>query len=252
MTTAASTTTALARSRVYGFLSLGFGEPDAALLTLLQRERRGFESALARLTESASSAAARRLRPLLAPLTLEEMKASHLRCFGHAVSKDCPPYEGEYGQAHIFQQTQTLADIAGFYRAFGLEVAADFHERVDHISVELEFMHFLCRKEAHGLQKGHAPEGIAQGRAAQAKFLSEHLGAWAPQFAGRLCAGDESGLYGQLGELLDAYVRSELRRIGVAPEAIARVRVAAPAEDAPARDSCGTPGCGVAVESEVS
>lgn len=235
MTTSASIPTALARSRIYGFLSLGFAYPEAAWLSSLSRQ---------------SARIAKTLAPIIAGLTLERWRAAHAECFGHTISKECPPYEGEYGQAHIFQQTQTLADIAGFYRAFGLELAADVHERVDHISVELEFMHFLCRKEAHGLQKGHAPEGIAQGRAAQARFLSEHLGAWAPQFARRLCALDERGLYGRLGELLDAHLLSELRRIGVAPQAIARVHVASRAEEVPAPDSCCAQGCGVAAESE--
>lgn len=251
MTTSASTTTALARGQVYGFLSLAFAYPEAAWLSSLSREGTRLEPTLARLSEEAGIAAARRLRPIIAGLTLERWRAAHGACFGHTISKECPPYEGEYGQAHIFQQTQTLADIAGFYRAFGLELAADVHERMDHISVELEFMHFLCRKEAYALERGHPPERIAQVRAAQAKFLSEHLGAWVPQFAGRLCARDESGLYGRLGELLEAYVRGELRRIGVEPEAIAQAGVAAPTEDAPEPGSCWTPECGVAAESEV-
>lgn len=248
MSTAATTTTALARSRAYGFLSLAFGEPDAALLELLQQQCGALEADFARLRDRTAAAAARRLRPALAPLAIEELKALHLGCFGHAVSKDCPPYEGEYGQAHVFQQTQTLADIAGFYRAFGLELAADFHERIDHLGIELEFMHFLCRKEAHGLQERHAPERIARGRAAQAQFLSEHLGAWVPQFAARLRARDARGLYGRLGDLLDAFVRGELRRFGVEPGAIARPSAAAP--EAMQAGSCAARGCGVAAESE--
>ncbi|MBI2294501.1 MAG: molecular chaperone TorD family protein [Betaproteobacteria bacterium] len=206
------------------------------------------EASLARLNDRASLAAARRLRPVLEPLTLAEIEASHLRCFGHTISKECPPYEGEYGQAHIFQKTQALADIAGFYRAFGLEPAADAHERADHISVELEFMHFLCRKEAYAQQRGHAPERIAQSREAQATFLREHLGRWAPEFARRLRAKDDRGLYGRLSELLDAYVRSELRAAGVEPAAICRLPLAHQPEDALGAGPCWTPACGIAAE----
>jgi putative dimethyl sulfoxide reductase chaperone len=245
---APSLAAARARSHVYGFLSMGFGYPEAALLTLLQREGTRLESNLACLGDGASLEAARRLRPVLEPLTLAEIEAFHLRCFGHTISKECPPYEGEYDQAHIFQKTQALADIAGFYRAFGLELTADFHERVDHISVELEFMHFLCRKEAYALKRGHAPERIAQSRKAQATFLREHLGRWAPEFARRLCAKDDHGLYGRLGELLDAYVRSELRAAGVEPAAICRLPLAHHREDALGASACWTPACGISEE----
>lgn len=247
---ASSLATARSRSQVYGFLSVGFGYPEAALLALLQQEGARLESNLARLGDGASLDAARRLRSVLEPLTLAEIEASHLRCFGHTISKECPPYEGEYDQAHIFQKTQALADIAGFYRAFGLEPAAEAHERADHISVELEFMHFLCRKEAYALGRGHAPERIAQSREAQATFLREHLGRWAPEFARRLCAKDDRGLYGRLSELLDAYVRSELRTLGVEPAAIARPSVAGQPDGALEIGSCWTPACGVTAEGE--
>ena len=42
-----------------------------------------------------------------------------------------------------------MGDIAGFYKAFGVELSKDIHERLDHLSVEFEFMHFLAYKESY-------------------------------------------------------------------------------------------------------
>src|SRR3990172_1751697 len=40
-----------------------------------------------------------------------------------------PPYETEYGMAHVFMKVQTMADVAGFYRGFGLAPAEDARGR---------------------------------------------------------------------------------------------------------------------------
>lgn len=197
---------ALHRSRVYGFLSLAFADPERAMLRELRRRAAGVE---------ASFAPARALRGPLSRLRLQALRAAHVGCFGHAISKECPPYEAEYDQANVFQKTQTLADIAGFYRAFGLETAPALHERADHLSVELEFMQFLCLKEAHAAARGEAPERVAQCRAAQTKFLGEHLGRWGRSFAQRLCAVARDGPYAAFAALLDAFLAAETKRLGV-------------------------------------
>lgn len=227
---------ACARSQVYGFLALGFGYPDAARLDQLRRQGKRLEKSLATLGETVGLEAARRIITLLAALTLSELLEAHVGCFGHAISKECPPYEAEYGQSHIFQMTQTLADIAGFYRAFGLQTAPNLCERLDHVSVELEFMHFLCLKEGHAVEKRHGAERIAQCREAQAKFLREHLGRWALGFARRVQNEATGCLYERLCELLHAFVIRELAALGADAAAIAHLELSMPGEDG--SDSC--------------
>lgn len=228
---------ACARSQVYGFLALGFGDPEHVPMALLKHEGRRVEKSLATLGEAGSLAAARALRPLLAAMTLDALQAAHVACFGHTISKECPPYEAEYGAAHIFQMTQMLADIAGFYRAFGLETAPDLHERVDHVSVELEFMRFLCLKELYALEQDYSGERLAQCREAQAKFLGEHVGRWAPGFVRRLRELAGEGYYGRIGELTDAFLTGELAALGIEDTDGAALRSSIPSEDAP--DTCG-------------
>ena len=226
-----------ARSQVYGFLALGFGDPDRVPIALLKREGKRLADSLEMLGETKRLAVARALRPLLAAMTQRGFQAAHVACFGHTISKECPPYDTEYGAAHIFQKTQMLADIAGFYRAFGLETAPDLHERVDHVSVELEFMRFLCLKEFYALEQGHSAERLAQCREAQAKFLGEHVGRWAPGFARRLRELAGEGYYARMGELTDAFLTGELAALGIENTDGAALRSSIPSEEAP--DTCG-------------
>jgi putative dimethyl sulfoxide reductase chaperone len=212
---------AIARGQMYSFLALAFSRPDGTQLAALKLEYALLPDSLQVLGDRSGRRAASRLRRSIASLTAAALENSHVQCFGQAVSKDTPPYEAEYGQAHIFQKTQTLADIAGFYRAFGLEIAAGSHERVDHVSVELEFMHFLCIKEAHALENHHPESRIAVCREAQAKFLREHLCCWAPGLARRLRARAGGTPYAGLGELLASFLASELRALGLEPAEVA-------------------------------
>lgn len=210
-----------ARSNIYRFLALGFSYPQASLLSRLNEQLFALEASLDVLDDRVSLGKAGAVRSALETMTVDGLEASYLRCFGHTISKECPPYETEYGQAHIFQQSGSLADIAGFYRAFGLELAPDLNDRLDHISVELEFMHFLCLKEAYALNKGHAQEQVALCRDAQAKFLREHLGQWGAGFARRLVNKAGATPYGRMGRLLTAFLTWELRALGLEPAKVA-------------------------------
>lgn len=219
----------VARSRVYEFVSVGFCYPNAGTVRFLQDQLADVESCLTLLDAGPSLEALRDLVSVITPCSPAEIETEYIQCFGHTVSKEHPPYEAEYGQAHVFQQTHTLADIAGFYKAFGLQPAPDFHDRLDHLSVELEFLHFLCAKEAYALAKGHPQEQLAVCREAQAKFLAEHLGQWALGFAQKLQEKDGGTLYGLLGRLLQAFLTFEMRHLRLKP---GRMDVALPREPA--------------------
>lgn len=210
-----------ARSQLYSFLALALSYPDDAQPVALKEQYDLLPGSLEVLADAPGRKAVDALQPAIAALTADSHADGYTRCFGHAMSKDCPPYEAEYGQAHIFQKTHTLADIAGFYRAFGLDLAADSHERVDHISVELEFMHFLCLKEAYALAKKHPGEQLTLCREAQSKFLRDHVCRWAFGFARRLCAKAGDTLYQELGQLLAVFLEAELRALGLKPAEVA-------------------------------
>jgi DMSO reductase family type II enzyme chaperone len=208
---------AIARSDIYLLLSRAFRFPDADLAARLEGSAlMEINAALDRLPGDSWQPLRRSLddlRAAIADMTLSQIQAEHRCVFGHIESSSCPPYETRYGARHLFQQTQQLADIAGFYRAFGLDLSDQAHERPDHLAIELEFLHFLCFKEAYALQH-HGPEQADLCRDAQRAFLTDHLLQWAPSFAKRLQETAGSGWYATCGAMLATFLSIEAARWG--------------------------------------
>lgn len=149
--------------------------------------------------------------PTLQPLPLKDLQAAFRHGFGAAGSL-C--YETEYGLPHEFRQAQELADIRGFYRAFGFDMGGAVRERPDHLAVELEFLHVLALKEAHARLNGVA-EQVEVCVAAQAKFLGDHLGTWVDLFVQSLALNTEDAPYLPLAHFTAAFVQAEAARLGV-------------------------------------
>jgi TorA maturation chaperone TorD len=105
------------------------------------------------------------------------------RVFGLLLSKECPPYETQYcPQTFSVFRSHQLGDIAGYYRAFGLEPSSKVPERHDHISLELEFIAWLITKTLYATDEGDTDnERIC--RDAQVSFLDQHLAWWTTAFA---------------------------------------------------------------------
>jgi DMSO reductase family type II enzyme chaperone len=179
----------------------------------------------------------------LAPDVFESFLAAYLVAFGHAARGSCPLNEIEYGEikADPLYQPHRLADLAAFYRAFGLEIADDAGERHDHICLELEFMCVLAAKQAYALEHQLDEHELALCRDAQGKFLREHLGRWTPAFARRLAAGTNHPTLQALAGLTRSFVESECARFGVQPGS--EDLILRPVNEMAERmcDSCGIP-----------
>lgn len=132
----------------------------------------------------------------------------------------CPPYEGAWGDAQLAGKAALLADIAGFYAAFGLQPAAARPDVEDHIAAECEFLSALALKEAYALAEGDE-EGAEIVGAAQSRFVADHLGRWSETFCAALRETSPVPYYGALADLLGAWVRAEVERLGVAPALVA-------------------------------
>lgn len=207
---------ALMRSAQYQLLSLAFLYPgDRVVVQLVEVAHKASKMASS-LGYLEARDALDRLSQDLRPLTDEVLLSEYTEVFGHAISSDCPPYEGEYGQAHIFQKSQTLADLNTFYKAFGVTVSPDLKDRSDHISVEMEFMHLLTLKEAYAQLQNHGEEKVQLCREAQGAFLSDHLAPWVKSFSERLIKRARSGsIYASFVHLLQAHMNSEFKSLGI-------------------------------------
>ncbi|MBM4120443.1 MAG: molecular chaperone TorD family protein [Nitrospira sp.] len=148
---------------------------------------------------------------------LTDLQAEHRRVFSNVITLDCPPYETLFGNDHVFGQAHTMGDIAGFYKAFGLELSRDIHERLDHLSVELEFMHFLAYKESYArCHDGAEKTQIVVD--AQKKFVKDHIGRWVPLFARMLVKKADGGFFRHLAEFIADYIEFDAAYQSVTPQ----------------------------------
>jgi DMSO reductase family type II enzyme chaperone len=163
--------------------------------------------------------AASELQSALANGTFESFLDAYLAAFGHAARGRCPLNEIEYGdlKADPLFQPHRLADLAAFYRAFGVEVAADAGERHDHLCLELEFMCVLSAKEAYALEHQLDAEDVSLCHAAQKNFLREHLGRWTPAFSRRLAGMAGASPLGALAAFTGAFIATECSRFHLTP-----------------------------------
>jgi len=110
----------------------------------------------------------------------------------------CPANEAAYIRR---DKGALLGDIAGFYRAFGIELRGDQHERADHLCCELEYLALVFTMLGNALSEG-GEERAAVTIEAIRRFAGDHLGEWVATFAERLSFAAELGVYSRLGSLL--------------------------------------------------
>ena len=118
-----------------------------------------------------------------------------------------------YGTEHVaeneFQRANALADIMGFYRAFGMEPD---RERPDSLPCEFEFMHYLVFKHlrAHSGDDGeHAEEKGSICLKAQRKFFTEHLYPASKRIAGLIKSRTENNFYREIVDEMLNFLESE-------------------------------------------
>lgn len=143
-----------------------------------------------------------------------DLQTEHRRVFTNVITLDCPPYETLFGNDHVFAQSHVMGDIAGFYKAFGVELSKDVHERLDHLSVELEFMHFLTYKESYS----RCHDGIDKTEIvvdAQKKFVKNHIGRWVPLFCRMLAKKSDTGLFKLVADCMSEWMDFEVAFLGV-------------------------------------
>ncbi len=197
---------AVARGAFYGSLAKAFGPVEESLVSgEVFRDLRGvggewpFAGAgLSKLPESLADP----------PHDAEEVRAERVRLFDRG---DCPPYESSHRRDIDPQKDVVMADVAGFYTAFGLKPKG---ELPDHIVSELEFMALLSVKESRALLMGE-DEGLEVVRSAQVKFMEDHLGRWVAAFRDDVHAKSAVDLYPLLADLLVDFIEAEKERLSV-------------------------------------
>ena len=96
---------------------------------------------------------------------------------------------------HRNQPAGVREDIVRFYEYFGYGLDEKFAWAPDHLSVELEFMHFLCYQEADAVAND---ADALSAQLAQHDFAERHLVNWVSELAERIIGQQPDALYGRL------------------------------------------------------
>jgi len=177
------------------------------------------------------------------PKSVAELNDLYEANFGLLSGSKCPPYETEYVPSKFtFQRSNMLADIAGFYQAFGLQTSSSYPDRPDHIVLECEFLAqvmYLQWQAAQSAAADATPRAAVCQQAMQ-RFLEEHVVWWAPAFAKLLARQDPGGFYEAVAHFLAVLVAAERALAGIAPPQHA-------AEPSPIENADQCSGCELAI-----
>ena len=203
------------RSTLYGTVSALFSDPESEKFAMLFTPKiQGcvldacFQ--IEELEHSEETALSKSFQMLMSKL--DEKKKENIRnefvnVFGHTLSKQIAPYALEHlKNSDVFFRTQKLADLNGFYKAFGMEVESI--ERADHISTQTEFLSFLLLKELLAVQNDlHDEKEVCE--KAFADFNNDHFLDWVKMFAENLATHVDGGFYPVAGRFLQDFLIKE-------------------------------------------
>ena len=207
LTTAEELQTA-ARSRLYELLARAFAVPDPPFH---QAVREGAFAAqvwdnLAALPYTFAATAGEALREQLGEAPgHRELQSEYIRLFDVGTPRPpCPLYGGEYKKG----RKGVMEELIRFYNYFGLHPSPRSRDMPDHITIELEFMHFLTFREVATLH--HRQDRTSYLRA-ERDFLERHLCAWVPRLGERLRRQQPHPFYAALTRLAEAFLAADLR-----------------------------------------
>ena len=148
------------------------------------------------------------------------LEVAYRAVFGLTVATSCPPCETEFEvNDEVTYRSQRMADVGGFYRAFGLEPDASRGERLDHLTLEAEFYAQVAAREALAREAGD-DEASAICADARRSFFKEHLGWWTAPFAALLDQQSASPFYREVAGCCAALVCAERQQLGLPPFSI--------------------------------
>lgn len=189
---------AAARSGLYALLARAFAFPEPELHhdLLSGRWLREAAEVASRLPYRLPLA---RIGSWRVPGKHNALQQEYIRLFevGRRGSPPCTLYGGHYARDRM----HAMEDLVRFYNFFGLRTARG--HLPDHITVEMEFMAYLARREAE------AKDDPTSYRRAQRDFLDRHLTGWLPQLALSLRQRRPLPFYRSLASLAARFVTAD-------------------------------------------
>ena len=119
----------------------------------------------------------------------------------------CPLHGGLY----FGNRMKTMEEAVRFYNFFGLSLSETSRELPDHLTTQLEFLHFLAFREAQALEAGSDP---GSWRRAERDFIVRHPGRWVPVLQKRLEKAEPMPFFRELVARLASFLEAEASHTG--------------------------------------
>ena len=194
------------RALIYKLVSVGFLYPDDVwqkrMLGLIEELDKIGEPSLISDFESNIAKIRRFLSPASGHSNLTELQEEHFRLFGP--DPVCYLDIAHWAQGDVFMQSRKMAEMAGFYRAFGLDMNEGL--RVDNLSVAFEFLSYLCLKILHAENMG-ADNHIETTEKAMNSFRDEFVLPGLDRFVKSVRDNSKTGFYEVIGGLAKKEIR---------------------------------------------
>jgi TorA maturation chaperone TorD len=116
-----------------------------------------------------------------------------------------PPYGSVYLEHNKFMGDSTI-DVGKFYENEDLDIV--IKDAPDHITMELEFMHYLVVKQNQATNEENL-QNIQLYQQKQKTFLFSHLARWVPKFTENIQKYAQTEFYKKLAQLTEMFVQKD-------------------------------------------
>ncbi len=199
---------ASARSSFYAHLARTLAFPQSEFHTEI-REGRWLETQAAQRVALPYRLAGGAAGGWRAPADYDSFQSEYIRLFevGARGASSCPLHAGHYGNDRV----RAMEELVRFYNFFGLRLSPGLMP--DHVTVELEFMHFLASKEAAARKSDGDVDSYLR---AQRDFVQRHLANWWPILVAAVKQQRPMPFYRALVALLARFLDAERTYLGKA------------------------------------
>ena len=201
------------RMTAFRILSDCFFLPDPGLTELLE----DLEFNMTNVCKTAVPLIQNMRKEFKAAADLEPLKVDFAKLFVGPYQLSAAPYGSVYLEGERKMMGNSTLDVRERYRDAGLDTAKTFKDAPDHISAELEFMHFLIYKEIEAFGNSDLEMATAFIQK-QRSFLEDHLMAWVPEFTANVIEHAETLFYKNLALSTETFLKENYHVVSSAFE----------------------------------